>query len=67
MFGIFFAVLCALGLWALWRPRHHPAWRGGYGYGCGGGGGYERWKAAQQQTEAGQPAPQPEGAPPANA
>ena len=35
MFGIFFAALCAFGLYRLWRPRRF----GHYGYGWAGGCG----------------------------
>ncbi|HUR32511.1 MAG TPA: hypothetical protein VM032_01865 [Vicinamibacterales bacterium] len=49
MFGIFFALLCTLGLIALWRrPRYYGGW--GYG-GCGCGAG--RGNCGPQQS--GQP------------
>ena len=63
MFGIFFAILCALALWSLWRPRYYRGWGGGCGYGGGCGHGYGRgcgqWKGAQP----GQPGASPDGPP----
>jgi len=60
MFGIFFAVLSALGLWAIWRPRYYRVWGGGHG--CGHAHGSSgQWKGAHQ----GQPGASPDGPPPA--
>lgn len=39
MFGLLFAVLCAAGIYRIWRPRRY--WRGGFGppaWAWGGGG-----------------------------
>ena len=61
MFGIFFAVLCALGLWAIWRPRYYRGWGGGHGCCYGYGGGCGHWKGSHP----GQPGASPDGPPPA--
>jgi hypothetical protein len=60
MFGIFFAILCALALWSLWRPRYYRGW--GPGHGCGCGYGYQK---GAQPGQVAQPGQQTE-APPAN-